>query len=101
MTLQLIGIISGSLSGIILEILATTQFKDFPALFPSQFIPASSNKIHLHHWIWYFLALLITIAWSYKTGRLMHPAVLFITFFLLGAIILNFLKFPDWFVFIK
>jgi hypothetical protein len=101
MNYQILGVVVGFLSGVTLEILATSPYKDFPALFPSQFINSSSSKIHLHHWILYFLLLLITLIWSYKTDKLFHPAVLFITFFLLGAIILNFLKFPDWFIFIK
>src|SRR5690242_9200509 len=101
MAYQILGILTGLFSGVILEILATSPYKHFPALFPSQINQSSSGKIHMHHWIWYFLTLLIVLIWSFKTEKLFHPAVLFISFFLAWAILLNFFKFPDWYVFIK
>lgn len=99
--MQVLGIITGLMAGLVWEIIANNPYKEFSTLFPSRYIKYSGNLIHIHHWIWYIFMLIIVIGWSYKTGRLLHPAVLFVIFFLGAALIYGFSKYPGWAIFFK
>lgn len=98
-TLQIIGFVFGLLSGVIWEKLATAKFGHFRTLFPSLFVSNGGTTIHLHHWLIYTIALIIILIWAYKTGRLLHPAILFIWSGLLGAIAFDIISFRDWYEF--
>ena len=90
---QLLGIVVGLISGVVWEILVNTPYKNFSTLFSSVYV---DRKVHLHHWVWYVAIFTITILWAYKADRIIHPSVLFIIAFLIGALAYGFWKFPDW-----
>jgi hypothetical protein len=99
--MQIIGILVGIIGGVVWEMLSTSPFKNFPTLFPSLLVNNSSKILHIHHWIFYLTVLLVTLGWSLKNQKLLHPAVLMIVAFLSSAILYNFYKFGDWYKFIK
>lgn len=98
---QLLGILIGIISGVTWEKLGTTPYKDIPTITPSLIINLSGKHLHLHHWLVYLALLIITIIIAIKTHRLLHPSVLMLTMFLLSAMLYDFIKFPDWYIFLK
>jgi len=44
----------------------------------------------------YVLLAIIALIWAYKTGRLLHPAVLMFVAFLLAGTAYDMWKYPDW-----
>ena len=98
---QSLAIIVGMISGITWERLGTTPYKNIATITPSLIISLSGKQLHLHHWLLYLALLIITAAIATKTHRLLHPTSLMIISFLLAAMLYNFIKFPDWYVFLK
>lgn len=98
---QLLAILVGLISGLTWEKLGTTPYKNIPTITPSLIIKQGEKSLHLHHWLLYLGILIVVIIISAKTNRVLHPSVLMIIFFLLGAMLYNFYKFPDWYIFIK
>jgi hypothetical protein len=98
---QLWAIIIGFVSGISWEELATAPYKNIPTITPSLFVKIAGKNLHIHHWFLYASLLIVFLAIAYKTNRLAHPTALMIFSFLVGAIIYNFIKFPDWYVLFK
>jgi hypothetical protein len=97
---HLLAIVVGFISGGTWEYLANKPHKAFPTLVQSRFIAVSGKTIHLHHWLWYGLMLLIIVLWALKTGRFDHPAVLLALSALMGALLYGFIYFPNWLKFI-
>jgi len=91
----------GLISGITWEKLGTTPYKNIPTITSSLNVNFDGKNLHLHHWLLYLGILIIVLIISSKTNRLFHPSVLMIFSFLLGAILYNFYKFPDWYIFLK
>jgi len=98
---QLLGILVGAISGVTWEFLGTTPHKNIPTFTPSLIINLFGKTLHLHHYLLYLAVLIILGIYAVKTNRIFHPSVLMIFFFILAAIIYNFLKFRDWYVFLK
>jgi len=98
---QIVGILVGIISGLTWERLGTTPYKNISSVIPSLIIEKLGKPLHLHHWPFYLLILVIVGVWSMKTERIFHPAILFVIFFLLSAIIYDFIRFPDSFKFSK
>lgn len=98
---QLLAILMGFISGVTWEYLSTTPYKNIPTITPSWIIHLSGKDMHLHHWLLYLGVLIITFVIAYKTNRLTHPSALMIFSFFIGAMFYNFIKFPDWYIFLK
>jgi len=98
---QSLAIFVGLISGIVWEKIGTMPYKNIPTITPSLVINLSGKQLHLHHWLLYLALLLITIIIAIKTNRLLHPSALMIISFLLAAMLYNFIKFPDWYIFLK
>ena len=98
---QLLGIIIGSMSGFVWEKISTSPYQNFSTFIPSLIVKTSGPNIHLHHWLAYLVVLISLSLWSYKTGRLTHPAYLMVAAFLVAAILCNWNEFPDEYKFIQ
>ncbi len=98
---QFLGVITGVFAGVVWEILSTAPFGSIPTMLPSLILHLFEREIHIHHWLVYAAIIVVTTALSIKTGRLWHPAVLMVLFFLISGIVYNWLKFSNWHVFIK
>ncbi len=98
---QIIGILTDFISGVVWEWLATTQYNNLTYLVPSLLMKQSEKIIHLHHWLLYVGILLFVVILAAKTDRIYHPAVLMIIFALIGALTYNFIRFPNWYIFIE
>lgn len=99
--MQLLGVLVGTIVGIIWEFLSTTQFKTHETLLPSLIINSSSKTVHFHHWLAYFGLIIVVVFLSIKSQKLLHPAVLMVLSFLISAIVYDFWKYPDWSKLIK
>ena|ERR1017187_6976770 len=98
---QLLAILVGLIGGITWEKLGTTPYKNLPTITPSLIVNISGKNLHVHHWLLYAGLLIVFLIIAHKTNRLFHPTALMIYSFLLGAIIYNFIKFPDWYILLK
>jgi hypothetical protein len=98
---QLLAILVGLISGITWEKLGLTPYKNIPTITPSLIVNVAGKNLHLHHWLLYLGLLIILLIITYKTNRLTHPSALMIFSFLLGAMVYNLIKFPDWHIFLK
>lgn len=98
---QLLAIFIGFISGLTWEKLGTMPYKNIPTITPSLIVNFNGKSLHLHHWLLYLGILIIVLIISNKTNRFTHPSALMIFSFLLGAMLYNFYKFPDWHMFIK
>ncbi len=98
---QLLAIFIGLISGLTWEKLGTTPYKNIATITPSLIVKLSGYNVHLHHWLVYLVLLIITMAVAVKTQRLTHPSVLMIVSFLLAAMLYDFVRFPDWYIFFK
>ena len=98
---QIVGILVGLISGLTWEKLGTTPYKNIPSIIPSLIIRGQGKSFHLHHWPFYLFMLVIVGIWSFKTGKILHPAILFVITFLLSALFYNFTNSPDSLKFIK
>lgn len=93
---QIIGVLVGFSAGIVWEKLATDRFGHFRTLFPSMLIKDGAATFHLHHWLLYLISVIVILFFAYKTGRLTHPAILFVVSGLIGAILFDIFSFRDW-----
>ena len=82
----------GSLAGVTWEYLSNKAFKHFSTLAPSYYL----NGIHLHHWLWYLLVLIIVVLVANKTNRISHPSVLMIVSAIVSALIYGFVFLDGW-----
>lgn len=98
--LQIIGMLAGIISGSVWEYLGTNAYKEYPTLFPGLLTNHAGKTLHLHHWFIYFLIILFTSIWAYKTNKLFHPATIMFEFFFLAGIIFDIFKYPNWYKFI-
>lgn len=98
---QALAVIIGFVSGIVWEIVGTTPYKNIPTITPSLLVPISGKILHVHHWLLYLVALIVTALIAWRTHRILHPSTLMIAAFLIGAMAYNFTKFPDWYIFLK
>jgi len=98
---QSLAILVGLISGITWEKLGTTPYKNIATITPSLIVKLSGYNVHLHHWLIYLGLLILIIVIAAKTQRLVHPSVLMIIAFLITVILYDFIKFPDWYIFLK
>jgi len=92
----LIAIFGGSVAGLIWEYLANKPFSKYSTLVPSQFVKFAGKPVHLHHWLLYVAGLLFVVFIAYKSGRINHPAIVFVISTVVSALLYGFLFLSGW-----
>jgi hypothetical protein len=97
---QILGLLMGSISGLVWEKISTEPYKNISTITQSWILKMGGVSIHFHHWLGYLGVLLLIFFIAYKTNRLAHPSALMIFSFLLFAIGYDVWKLSDWYKFV-
>jgi len=96
----LLAVVVGGWGGVVWEYLANKPYGKHQTLVDSVFVNLFGTRVHLHHWLAYIVALAVLSVWGYFSGRLLHPAVVFLISVLVAAILYNFIYYDDEWMFV-
>ncbi|MBI2598770.1 hypothetical protein HYW40_00915 [Candidatus Curtissbacteria bacterium] len=82
---QIVGIIAGLIAGLIWEKLSTMPWDGHPTLIRSLILNINGARIHVHHFVAYFIIVSAVVVIALRTNRIFHPAVLMVLSFLFSA----------------